>query len=449
MIELKRDIYNELIKWKNARTGRVLEVNGARQVGKTYILDKFARENYGQYLYINMMQTSGQEFLQCLQRASAWEPGERRIEKPLHMAFQLFQPNFRDEENTVVVVDEIQESAEVFSKIRQFSREFTCDFIVTGSYLGQTINKEYFLPAGDIDVLVMDTLSYEEFLDAVDKRSLYEKIDLYGEGNPEDYEELKHWYEVYLAIGGYPAIVKCYLETEDMEKCTAELGNIIRIFMDESERYFKDVLEMNLFEQIFPAIAQSMVREKKGSSDLITELSSIIFKEESNKLTKKSINQAVAWLYRSNVIGYCNKVNECNVLDVTYNSRFYFRDIGVVRYFLRMTGADKQTVQGIANENFVYLYLERLVRNHKIAGTAPAFGVYKQGEIDFFVRGLDTYRDYAIEVKAGKNIGKTANAILQDGKADFVYLLKGNTYGGIADKKITVPIYLTGKIKFQ
>lgn len=432
MIELKRDIYNELIKWKNARTGKVLEVNGARQVGKTYILDKFARENYGQYLYINMMQTSGQEFLQCLQRASAWEPGERRIEQPLHLAFQLFQPDFRDEENTVVVVDEIQESAEVFSKIRQFSREFTCDFIVTGSYLGQTINKEYFLPAGDIDVLVMDTLSYEEFLDAVEKRSLYEKIDLYGEGNPEDYEELKHWYEVYLAIGGYPAIVKCYLETEDMEKCTAELGNIIRIFMDESERYFKDVLEMNLFEQIFPAIAQSMVREKKGSSDLITELSSIIFKEESNKLTKKSINQAVAWLYRSNVIGYCNKVNECNVLDVTYNSRFYFRDIGVVRYFLRMTGADKQTVQEIANENFVYLYLERLVRNHKIAGTAPAFGVYKQGEIDFFVRGLDTYRDYAIEVKAA-----------------FVYLLKGNTYGGIADKKITVPIYLTGKIKFQ
>lgn len=396
-----------------------------------------------------MMQTSGQEFLQCMEVASAWTPGEKRVERPLHKAFQLFQPGFQDQETTIVVIDEIQESAEVFSKIRQFSREFLCDFIVIGSYLGQTIKKEYFLPAGDIDVLVMDTLSYEEFLQAVDKRSLYETISLYGEGTPEDYEELKHWYEIYLTIGGYPAIVIRYLETEDVEKCMEELGNIIRIFIDESERYFDDVLDMNLFEQVFPAITQSMIREKKGSSDLITELSSVILKKDSNKLTKKSINQAVAWLYRSNVIGYCNKVNECNILDVTYNSRFYFRDLGIARYFLRITGANQQTIQGIANENFVYLYLERLVRKRKIAGTAPAFGVYRQGEIDFYVRGLDTHKDYAIEVKAGKNIGKTANAILQDGKADVVYLLKGDTYGGIADKKVTVPIYLTGRIRFE
>ena len=448
MLELKRMVYEDLMKWKVSNTGKVLEVNGARQVGKTYILDKFAKENYRQYLYINMTQTSGKEFLQCLEAATAWKPGEKRNEKPLHRALMLFQPDFRDEKTTVVVIDEIQDSAEVFSKIREFSKNFICDFIVTGSYLGQTLNKEYFLPAGDIDVLAMDTLSYEEFLDAVGKRSLYQEISMYGEGKPEDYEELKHWYEIYLSIGGYPAVVKCYLETGDMEQCMVELGNIIRIFIDESERYFKDVLEMNLFEQIFPAIAQSMVREKKGSSDLVTELFSIIFKEESNKQTKKSINQAVAWLYRSNVIGYCSKVNECNILDVTYNSRFYLRDIGIARYFLRMIGADQQIIQGIVNENFVSLYLERLVRKHKIAGTTPAFGVYKQGEIDFFVRGLKTYQDYAIEVKAGKNIGKTANQILEDGKADVVYLLKGDTYGGIADKKITVPIYLTGRIEF-
>lgn len=448
MVELKRDIYEDLTTWKEKGSGKVLELNGARQVGKTYILDKFARENYEQYIYINMIQTSGEEFLQCLHTAAEWKPGQKRIEKPLHRAFLLFYEEFKDTKDTVVVIDEIQESAEVYSKIRQFSREFTCDFIVTGSYLGQTMKKEYFLPAGDIDVLTMDTLSYEEFLGAVGKREVYNEISLYGEGKPEDYEELKAWYHVYLAIGGYPAVVKCYLETKDFEKCRTELGNIIRVFIDESERYFNDILEMNLFEQIFPAIAQSMIREKKGASDLITELSSIIFKEDSNKLTKKSVNQAVAWLYRSNVIGYCHKVNECNILDMTFNSRFYFRDIGLIRHFLRMSGAEERTIEGIVNENFVYLYLERLVRMQKIAGTAPAFGVYKQGEIDFFVRGLKTHKDYAIEVKAGKNIGKTANAILKDGKADAVYLLKGDTYGGIAGKKITVPIYLTGRVEF-
>src|SRR5699024_3341468 len=126
---------------------------------------------------------------------------EKRVERPLHRAFQLFQPDFQDEKTTVVVVDEIQDSAEVYSKIRQFSREFTCDFIVTGSYLGRTLNKEYFLPAGDVDILMMDTLSYEEFLGAVGKRDLYDQISLYGEGKSEDYDELKRWCDVYLTIG--------------------------------------------------------------------------------------------------------------------------------------------------------------------------------------------------------------------------------------------------------
>lgn len=449
MIELKRDIYAELLKWKNEDSGKVLELNGARQVGKTYILNKFASENYKHYIYINMVQTSGAEFLQCIHSASEWKPGDERVEKPLHKAMELFDTKFEDNEDTIVVIDEIQESSEVYSKIRQFARDFTCHFIVTGSYLGRTLEKEYFLPAGDIDVMTMDTLSYEEFLSAVGKRELYETISLYGDGNAADYDELKKWYDIYTEIGGYPAVVKCYLESKDIEKCRKELATIIRIFVDESERYFTDVLEMNLFEQIFPAIAQSMIKEKKGSSDLITELSGIIFKEESDRISKKSVNQAIAWLYRSNIIGYCNRLNECNVMDVAYHSRFYFRDVGLARYFLRMAGADIATIQGIVSENFVYLYLERQIRDSKIAGTAPAFGMYKGGEIDFFVRSLDSHKDYAIEVKAGKNIGKTANALINDGKADYLYLLKGDTHGGRQEKKITVPVYLTGRIEFE
>lgn len=449
MIELKRDIYKELIKWKEEDTGKVLEVNGARQVGKTYILNKFARENYQNYIYINMAQTSGEEFLQCLHSAVQWKPGERRTEKPLHKALELFEPEFCDCKDTVVVIDEIQESPEVFSKIRQFAREFSSHFIVTGSYLGKTVDKEYFLPAGDIDVMVMDTLTYEEFLDAAGKREIYEKADLYGESSHEDYDELKKWYDIYTEIGGYPAVVKRYLESKSLEACRTELANIIRIFVEESERYFDNVMENNLFEQLFPSIVQSMVKESKGSSDLITELSSIIFREDTDRFTKKSVNQAIAWLYRSNIIGYCNKVNECNVMDTTFHSRFYFKDVGLAGYFLGMTGADRATIQGIVNENFVYLWLDKQIREYKIAGTAPAFGVYRGGEIDFFLRSIKTHKDYAIEVKAGRNIGKTANMILHDRKADYLYLLKGDTYGGAEGRKRTVPIYLAAKINLS
>ena len=448
MIELKREIYQELLKWKQEDSGKVLEIEGARQVGKTYILNKFAKENYSQFIYVNMLQTSGRELLQCFAKATEWELGQPRPKNPLHDAFVLFEPDFQDTKETVVVIDEIQESAEVYSKIRQFARDFSCHFIVTGSYLGKTLDKEYFLPAGDMDVLIMETLSYEEFLDSVGKRGVYETVSLYGDSAHSDYEELKEYYRIYTEIGGYPAVVKKYLETKDVGKCREVLRNIIRIFIDESERYFNNVIEIQLFDQIFSAIAQSMIKEKKGSGDLVSELSSILFKEESNRLTKTSINQAIAWLYRSHIVGYCNRVNECNMMDVSYNTRFYFRDVGLARYFLKMTGADPGTVQGIVSKNFVYLYLERQIRQSLIAGNAPAFGTYKGGEIDFYVRSLDSYKDYAIEVKAGNNQGKTARQILLDKKVERVYYLKGDTYGGLREGAATVPIYLTGRIAF-
>lgn len=449
-MDLKRTIYQELLNWKEEATGKVLEVNGARQVGKTYILDKFARENYKTYVYINMVQSSGKAFLECLNAVRGeWKPGEKRVEKPIHKAIQLFDDHFVDCEDTIVVIDEIQESPEVFSLIREFAREFEANFIVTGSYLGKTFNKEYFLPAGDIDILNLDTMSFEEFLMAVDKYGVYEKIDIFGDDDHEQYDELKHWYDVYCQIGGYPAVVNKYIEKKDIAACKKETANIIKIFIEESERYFDDILEVNLLEQMLPAVAQSMIKEKKGSSDLIKELSGIVFREDSNKVTKKSINQAIAWLYRSNVIGYCSQVNEGDILNVTSNSRFYFRDLGVCRHFLEIAGASPDTIAGIINENFVYISLKKRVDNMEIAGTTPWYALYKDGELDFFVNSRQDYCNYGIEVKAGRAIGKTANQMLQDGKIKYLYLLKGDTYGGAEEKKYTVPIYLADRIKFN
>ena len=449
MAELKRDIYSELLKWKERDSGKVLELKGARQVGKTYILDKFARENYRQYLYINMTHVSGEEFLKCLDQATLWQPGMPRLDKPLHEAFHLFENKFMDGKETVVVIDEIQESSRVYSLIRQFAREFQCHFIVTGSYLGKTVEQGYFLPAGDTEELRMDTLSFPEFLGAVGARELYESIDLYGGDRHDHYDILKKWYQIYCTIGGYPAVIKRYLETGDMKACEDELYQVIRIFIEESIRYFDNILDMNLFDQLFPAIAQLNVKKKKGSGDIITELSNLIYKEESNRAAKQSINHAIAWLYRSDIIGYCGKALECDPTDVRLNMRFYFRDLGVARYFLKKGIIRGAAAEGYINENFVYIDLIKRIERMEIGGTSPVFGTYKDGEIDFLVSSLQSEYDYGVEVKAGRSEAKTAKKLLDDGKVEAVYFLKGDTYGGIEGRKITVPIYLTGRVRFD
>lgn len=448
-MELKRDIYAELLRWKRNHKGKVLELKGARQSGKTFILDKFGREQYTTYVYINMAQTTGREFLTCLDQAEKWEPGQPRPVEPIHQAIKMFDMRFIDDESTLVVIDEIQESARVYSLIRQFARDFRCHFIVTGSYLGKTVEKEYFLPAGDTVELRMDTLSFEEFLGALGKRELYERIDLYGQSPREWYDDLKKEYQIYCMIGGYPDVVNAYLTSHDMEECERAIHQVIRVFIEESSRYFDNVLSMNLFEQLFPSIAQLSIREKTGIRDIIEELSEVIYKEESSRATKKSINYATAWLYRSDIIGFCGKAVECDPMDTRPNMRIYFRDMGVARYFLKKGGVRGAAAEGYINENFVYLDLLKRVNRMEIAGTSPMFGTYQKGEIDFYVSSLRNDKDYGIEVKAGKAEGKTAKALLDHGKAEAVYFLKGDTYGGKAGRMLTVPIYLVSRVQFD
>ena len=348
------------------------------------------------------------------------------------------------------MIDEIQESSVVYSKIREFARDFKAHFIVTGSYLGKTREKEYFLSAGDTEVLTMTTLTFPEFLDAFHRRGLYESIDLYGGSDHAGYDELKSYFHIYLQIGGYPEVVTTYLESRSIPDCEAMISNLIQIFVKESSRYFDSPLELQMFEKIFSSIAATLLKEKKGTPDLTTDLTKIIFKEESGRITKKMTNYAISWLFLSHQIGYCSMSVDCSNLDIVDNCRYYFNDLGVAGYFLKLTGEPLSIIEGVLCENFVYLELVRRIRKQEIAGQVPWFAIDKRtsGELDFYVRSRIDNMDYGLEVKRGKNRANTANALLERGKLDFIYQLK-NTYGGIEDRKYSVPLYLCGRIPFN
>lgn len=452
-MELRRNIYKKLLAWKKENTGRVLELQGARQVGKTYILKKFGKENFSKMVYINMAENTGKNFSRCISIAMEWEPGKPMEETPIRKALELYDETFKDNKDTVVIIDEIQESAEIYNQIRTLAREFQAYVIVTGSYLGRTMEPDFFLPAGDMDHMVMESMTFDEFLDVFDERELYEKIDLYGKGRAEDYKKLMEYYEIYQKIGGYPAVVACYAEYRDLNKCMGLIGDLINVFADESKRYFEDIIDINMFQKLFNAIALLMMQEKQGIRDLTAELSKIAYQEESGRTTKKMINHAISWLQESHIIGYASKAVDCDYKQIKDNSRYYFLDMGIAYYFLSRTGAPYDVIKGLLAENFVYLVLRRRIENtHEIAGLVPWFASYEKikGELDFYVRSLVDYKNYGIEVKSTDASAKTARKLLEDGKLDYLYLLKGETMGGIADGRIfTVQLCLADRIAFE
>ena len=399
-----------------------------------------------------MAENTGKNFSRCISIAMEWEPGKPMEETPIRKALELYDETFKDNKDTVVIIDEIQESAEIYNQIRTLAREFQAYVIVTGSYLGRTMEPDFFLPAGDMDHMVMESMTFDEFLDVFDEQELYEKIDLYGKGRTEDYKKLMEYYEIYQKIGGYPAVVACYAEYRDLNKCMGLIGDLINVFADESKRYFEDIIDINMFQKLFNAIALLMMQEKLGIRDLTAELSKIAYQEESGRTTKKMINHAISWLQESHIIGYASKAVDCDYKQIKDNSRYYFLDMGIAYYFLSRTGAPYDVIKGLLAENFVYLVLRRRIENtHEIAGLVPWFASYEKikGELDFYVRSLVDYKNYGIEVKSTDASAKTARKLLEDGKLDYLYLLKGETMGGIADGRIfTVPLCLADRIEF-
>ena len=448
---LKRNVYDQLVNWKQRPDHSTLEVSGARQVGKTYIVNKFADEQYKRKIYINLLDFTGELFLEKYEELRNEIKNGLRCDNPVYELIRRVHPDFEDTADTIVIIDEIQESAAIYNRIREFTRELKSDFIITGSYLGRILNREFKYSAGDLDSLEIHTLDFREFLMALEKEDLYQELDLYGNSSEVIYKSLADLYKIYTKIGGYPAVILRYLESGSVEEANTELLKIIKLFTNESKRYFDDILDDEVYDNIFSSVARVLVKEKKGFDEdsFSEELQSIVVKDYSSNLGKAAVNRAIDWLHSCGIIGFAGKVTNCNIMDFRAKARCYFLDVGLTTYFLQSIGCDLSDINGVVNENFVYLNLRSRINNEReLAPEMPAFATFGAGELDFFAKSLNTGKVYGIEVKTGKNSSKTSRDVLNSKKVDVLVYAKGNTHGGVEGNIYTIPIYGISKFEF-
>ncbi len=172
---LSREIQTQLEVWKKEKNDYVLYLLGARQIGKTTEIQKFVYQHYENILYLDLSIDQLRNSLeQCMQRTT-------------NIAFAIAnfcrqnrRMAFEDNEDMVLVLDEIQESVVIYNMIRQMQKELRCHMIVTGSYLGKTINSHYFKPAGNVWYVELLPLSFAEFCAAFGCRELLFQINCTG-----------------------------------------------------------------------------------------------------------------------------------------------------------------------------------------------------------------------------------------------------------------------------
>jgi predicted AAA+ superfamily ATPase len=358
----------------------------------------------------------------------------------------LFSPGFADSPDTLVIIDEIQDSEFFYNSIRDMRSNCVFHLLVTGSYLGVTLgNREFFDPSTDVHKILVPPLTFQEYLKNIGEHGRYMSLDLFGGSPHEGYHAINGHYMAYLESGGYPEAVSASLEAGSPAAAGAVLEDICSSTILECAKYMRTV-EMPRFRSISDEVPRHIMSEKKGRA---TDFRNFV--DDDGKFDWQSVEAVVNWLSLCRVIGFCGRAVDCDLRNIIYNSRIYYTDIGIATHSLRKAkGIDARNASGAIAENFAYIELDRLDPSIHITHQSPCFGTYMNGEIDFLVFSHATACTFGIDVKSGKGQSRTGIRLLGDGIIDYlVYARPGSTGGVGGPGTLTVPIYLLGRLDFD
>lgn len=265
---LKRKIEKYLGQWKEAADRKPLVIKGIRQCGKTYIVQKFATENYESVVYINFILEPDKKSAfhgnidvdTIILNLSALIPGSRFING-----------------KTCIILDEIQECKEARTSLKSFCIDGRFDIIATGSLLGvkgygKTPKKDIdggqdSVPVGYETVIEMFPLDFEEFLwanginDSVidNVKTCFDNEQAVAEGIHRAMMELLYRY---IIVGGLPEVVNCFIETKNIELIYNKQRNLISEYEEDMVKYSADTDKPHIRE-CFESIPKQLAKENK------------------------------------------------------------------------------------------------------------------------------------------------------------------------------------------
>ncbi len=442
----KRDIQLDFKRWKDSGAKQVLRLLGPRQSGKTTELKKFAYSDYENVIYINLADDK-YGFLNMLENRQSNLEWMHSIIESYCLVANL--PKLLNNRKTILIIDEIQISAKCYNSIRDLRAEYNFDMIVTGSYLAITyIKKEYFPPAGTIADMNILPLSFAEFCDIFNKRKTLESVNIFNEIATEQHKEIDKLYEIYRQIGGYPEVVKNYINTGNIIDAQNTIKTLIYLFKNESAVYFSTPRQVDIFNAIFKqAIVQMCSGNKNYNIRPFEKITDVVTKETKLFASRKEIDTSINWLVFSKIIGLCHQSIDGKLANIQIGKRIYYLDCGIANYLmLTSSGLDKSNIQGVLTETFAYNELYKLHNSNevfnKVKGDTPTFSTLGQYELDFIEEGMDD-RIYGVEIKTKDGDPKSLKVYISRGLVDRGIVAK-RTAGHKGEKIDMIPIWAVG-----
>lgn len=385
---INRKIYSYLEKFYADNGSYALLIDGARQVGKTFIVEKFAHQHYDNFIEINFVKMKNAKLI--------FENIED--EKDVLVKLSTFSSCDMKRGRTLVFFDEIQECPEAVTYIKFLVQDGTCHYILSGSLLGVELKNVRSFPVGFMDEVKMYPLDFEEFVLANgERRELVEAArSAWTERRPLDrlyHERLSKLFRLYLVVGGMPAVVQRYIDTHDIAAVVAEQRKILGEYRKDISKYDEaNALRIReVFARVAPELNKSNKRfyvnsVKPGERAERLEDEFVWLREAGVAIPSYVVSQPVAPLVLSRHPSFF---------------KLFMNDVGLLAA-MYMDGIQLRILNGEADINFGSVYENAVAQELVCHGFEPNyFASREHGEIDFVVESQG--RVLPIEVKSGKH----------------------------------------------
>ncbi|MCR5456529.1 MAG: ATP-binding protein [Clostridiales bacterium] len=437
---LKRKVYSELLEWKKRRQDNKKEsiiIKGARQVGKTSVVEEFGENEYESFIEIDFIKRPDLKNVFI----GSKEPSDIFSKISLYMPNAKIVPG-----NTLIFLDEIQRCGDARTAIKYLAKDFTCDVISSGSLLSleygedadEGVEAPESIAVGFEYEINMYSLDFEEYLWAKgyddEQIKYFEKMFNDGEKIPvEINEKMESLFREYMVVGGMPEVVASFIPQGDFNEAFRVQRKIISEYQNDISAHAKGEQKLKV-RACYDSVPKQLAREMKRFQYSFVE----------KKQTSRKYGGSVKWLKDSNLVNVCNNVREPFIPlianEIEEQFKMYINDTGLLT---QMYGREtkiaiinntiKGNAKGAVYENIIS---ELLIKN------GYNLHYYKPNddqELEFIIEKNSEV--VPIEVKAGNTKSISLNKFMKDFSPTVGYkLISGNQ--GISDKVKTIPHYM-------
>ena len=388
-----RKISNYIEEYLTGNEEKILCIDGARQVGKSYIIRELAQKHFENYIEINMADDKVGDKLFA---------NVRTVESFYIEVSVIAGDKLKDRDNTIIFIDEIQEYPELLTLLKPLRIDNKYKYICSGSELGITLSKTTLTPMGSIIEKKMYPMDFEEFLiaNSVGELVINHMRKCFEEGILLDealHNKILYLFKTYLYVGGMPDAVKSFVETKNVSKIREIQKDIINFYSEDASKYDKNhkLVIKRIYDMIPSNIENKVKRIQYKKIENIDDVRYTKYVDE------------FEYLISSGIALDAKAVSEPKFPLVQSSSKnlikLYMNDVGLLTSVLYKNNInailDDETGVNLGAVYETVVAEELKAHNHELY----YYDRKKVGEVDYLIDNYDALNVLPVEIKSGKD----------------------------------------------